>query len=353
MIAVARVLIGLLAFCVESAAAADRVVLVAGGTGQEGGPATEARLMGPFGVDFDRDGNMFIVEMVGQRVLKVDRDGKLTRLAGTGQKGDGGDGGPAVQAQFNGMHSLAVAPDGTILVADTWNNRVRRIDPRRGTVTALAGTGEKGFSGDGGPAAEARFGGIYCVALDPHGERLVLTDLDNRRIRVVELATGIVTTVAGNGQKGKPQDGGDARREPLVDPRAAIMDAEGNLYILERGGHALRVVDRTGKIRTVLGDGEGDVTMNGPKHLCLDRDGGIVIADTENHRILKYQPRDGRTVVVAGTGEKGSAGLGGPPDCVQLSQPHGVTVHPSGDLYIADSWNNRVLRIERSKSDSR
>jgi DNA-binding beta-propeller fold protein YncE len=290
---------------------------------------------------------MFLVEIAGHRVLKVDGRGVLTRIAGTGAKGDRGDGGPALGAEFNGMHSLAVAQTGDIYVADTWNNRVRKIDRRAGTITAFAGTGKKGFAGDGGPAVQAQFGGIYCVALDPAGRRLYLTDLDNRRIRAVDLATGIVTTVAGNGQKGRPQDGSDARQAPLVDPRAAIADAAGNVYVLERGGNALRVVDPAGKIRTLIGDGKGGLTLKGPKHLCMDLEGNVIVADTENHRIVKYLVREGKAVAVAGTGEKGTAGIGGPPDRVQLNQPHGVTMHQSGTLYIVDSSNNRVLKIER------
>lgn len=329
--------------------AADKVILIAGGMAGEGGPATQAKLIGPFGVDFDRSGNTFLVEIAGHRVLKIDRPGVLTRLAGTGMKGDRGDGGPALDAEFNGMHSLAVARNGDVIVADTLNNRVRKINAQTGTITALAGTGKKGNSGDGGPATQAEFGGIYCIALDPQCTRLVLTDLDNRRIRVVDLATSIVTTVAGNGEKGKPADGADARTAPLVDPRAAVLDSQETLWILERGGNALRAVDPNGKIRTVIGDGKGDVTLNGPKHLCIDRAGNVVIADTENHRILKYIPRDNKIVPVAGTGEKGTAGVGGPPEKLQLNQPHGVTIGPSGELYIVDSSNNRVLKIERSE----
>src|SRR5438445_9999798 len=131
--------------------------------------------------------------------------------------------------------------------------------------------------GDGGPAVKARFGNIYCASLDPSGERLYLADLDNRRIRVVDLGTGVVTTVAGNGKKGVPEDGADAVKAPLVDPRAVTVDDKGNVYILERSGHALRVVDAEGKIRTVVGTGKagatGDdgpgrlATLNGPKHL--------------------------------------------------------------------------------------
>jgi DNA-binding beta-propeller fold protein YncE len=349
----------ILVLSVTGLAWADRIVVVAGGGDEpEGIPAARARLQAPFGVDFDRSGKRwYIVELIGGRVLQVDEKGKLVRVAGTGKKGSAGDGGPALQAEFNGMHSLAVAPGGDVYLADTWNNRVRRLEPKTGTVTNVAGTGEKGYGGDGGPAAKAKFGGIYCVALDPKGERLYLADLDNRRIRAIDLTTGIVSTVAGNGEKGVPEDGAVAVKAPLVDPRAVAVDRQGNVYILERGGHALRVVDPSGKIRTVVGTGKpgsagdgGDARkamLNGPKHLCIDNEGRVLIADTENHLIRMYLPREGTIVRLAGMGKRGAAGIGGDPLQAELNQPHGVCVHPNGSLFIADSSNNRVLQIER------
>jgi DNA-binding beta-propeller fold protein YncE len=345
-----------LALALLPARAAEKIVLVAGGGTEAAGPATKAKLNGPFGVDFDNGGSMYVVEMVGLRVLKVDGKGTLSTVAGTGKKGNGGDGGPATQAEFDGPHSLAVGPDGFIYVADTWNNRVRKIDPKTGVISAFAGTGEKGFGGDGGSAAAARFGGVYCIAFDPKGERMYLADLDNRRIRAIDMKTGTVSTVAGNGQKGVPEDGAEAVKAPLVDPRAVAADGAGNVYVLERSGHALRVVDARGKIRTVAGTGKagasgdgGDAlkaTFNGPKHLCVDGDGNVLIADTENHLIRKYLPKEGKVVRVAGTGKKGTAGLSGPPTEAELAQPHGVSVR-DGTLYISDSSNNRVLKIER------
>ncbi len=297
--------------------------------------------------------------MQGERVGKVDARGVVSTVAGTGTKGNGGDGGPARDASFNGMHNLVATPDGDLLLADTWNNRVRKLDAKTGKVTAMFGTGVKGFSGVDGPADKALFGGIYCLALDAGGQRLYIADLDNRRIRMVDLKTNMVSTVAGNGDKGIPEDGALAAKAPLVDPRAVAVDAKGNVWILERSGHALRVVDRQGKIRTVVGTGKpgagGDggparqATLNGPKHLCVDRDGNVLIADTENHLIRKYVVSEDKVVRVAGTGKKGSAGLGGPPDKAELSQPHGVYVHPSGAIFIADSSNNRILKIERSE----
>lgn len=340
-----------------SAAYADKIVLVAGGDqNAEGIPATQAKLRAPFGVAFDAAGTMYLVELAGQRVLQVDKSGILKRIAGTGEKGNAGDGGPPLEASFNGMHSLAVTSDGQIYLADTWNNRVRAMDATAATIQAFAGTGTKAFGGDDGAAAKAQFAGVFCIAL-VEGKSLYVADLDNRRIRKIDLTTGLVTTVAGNGKRGVPMDGTLAVAAPLVDPRAVAVDAHENVYILERSGNALRVVDKEGKIRTVVGTGKpgskGDggpalqAELNGPKHLCVDKHGDVLIADTENHLVRKYIPAEERIVRIAGTGKKGSAGIGGPPLDVELNQPHGVCVHADGTLYIVDSSNDRVLHIDK------
>jgi DNA-binding beta-propeller fold protein YncE len=204
-------------------------------------------------------------------------------------------------------------------------------------------------------AAQAKGNGPYCIALDFTGTRLYIADL--KRVHVLDLRTGKASVVAGNGQKGKPQDGAVATESPLSDPRAVTVDRKGNVYILERGGNALRVVDEAGKIRTVVnasgakgGDGDGGpalaATMNGPKHLCVDLDDDVIIADAENNLVRKYLPKDGKIIRVAGTGKKGAAGVGGDPLQCELARPHGVVVHPkTGELYITDSYNNRVLKI--------
>ncbi|QDU20242.1 NHL repeat-containing protein [Urbifossiella limnaea] len=340
------------------AARAEKLVLVAGGGKADDPVATKSLLVQPFGVDFGADGTAFIVEMAkGERLRSLTPDGKLTTLAGTlGKKGHSGDGGPGERATFNGMHSLAVGPDGRVFLADTWNNCVRTFDPKTGTVAAFAGTGEKGFSGDGGPALKAKFGGCFCVSFDPAGTACYVTDLDNRRIRKIDVKTGVVSTVAGNGERGVPKDGEPAASQPLVDPRAHAVDRAGNLYILERGGHALRVVSPDGRIRTVAGTGRAGsgvgaalaAAMNGPKHLCIDRDGSVLIADTENHRIVRYLPAKRELELVAGTGRRGTAGVGGDPRAAEFNQPHGVIVHPrTGELYISDASNGRVLKIVR------
>lgn len=310
--------------------------------GEVAPPLTE-----PFAVAFTPRGTWVVVEMVtGNRLLEPTPSGQLRRLAGKPQPGDAGDGGPALDAQFNGPHGLVALANGDLLIADTWNGRVRRIDAATGIIQSVPGY----FV----PAGAARGGGPYSISLDPAGTRAVVTDL--RRVHVLTLKTGRWEIAAGNGEKGRPVDGALATEAPLVDPRAAAYDRHGNLYILERNGHALRVVDPAGRIRTVVnrsgrkgatGD-EGDAleaTMNGPKHLCIDRDDSVIIADAENDLIRRYVPSTGRLHRVAGTGRRGSAGLGGSPLACDLHRPHGVTLHPDGSLIIVDSYNHRLLQL--------
>jgi len=328
-----------------------KVMLVAGGG--MGGDA--AKVVQPFSVAFDAAGNTLFVEMVGgERLRQIDTAGKLTTLAGTGKKGlKLGDG---QQCEFNGMHDLAIAPDGTVFLADTFNNQIHQYDPKTKAVTAFAGTGKKGFAGDGGPAAKAEFSQTICIALTTDGKTLYVADIGNKRVRAIDVTAGTVSTVAGTGKAGVPKDGEPAKGQPLVDPRALTVDAKGNLYILERGGHALRVVGTDGKIRTVAGTGKagkgGDggpalkAAMNGPKYAAPDKDGSILIADTENHQIRRYRPESGTMELVAGSG-KGKA-FDTDPMKLQLARPHGVKVHPkTGDIYIADSDNGRILKLTK------
>jgi len=344
MRAAARVLPLIVSSLAIAAAAGPRVALVA----DEG-------LFEPFAVDFDRSGRVYVAEMGGNRVSVIDRRGRVRVLAGTGEKGLAGDGGPAAGARLNGPHHLAMGPDGALYVADTWNNVVRRIDLKTGVITRVAGTGRKGFGGDGGPAIDADFNGVFAIAF--RGDVLHVCDVGNRRIRAVDPATGIIITVAGTGARGVPADGEDARTQPLVDPRAIAFDSKGRLYICERGGHALRVVDSDGRIRTVAGTGEAgfsgdsgpalEARFRGPKHISVDADDRVLVVDTENHAIRRYSPGDGTVSLVAGTGTAGAAGIGGPPDRCELNRPHGVLRHPrTGHLYIADSDNHRVVRVE-------
>jgi DNA-binding beta-propeller fold protein YncE len=336
---------------------AEKIVLVAGGgTAEKDAPATECKLGEPFGVEFNPSGELIIVEMEhGNRVLKIDTGGVLRVIAGSSAKGYSGDGGPATEAKFNGIHNLQITPAGDLLIADSFNNVLRKIDAKTGIITTLSGNGKKGFAGDGGLAVDAQFSTLIQIALDRSGKLLYLADIGNRRIRRIDLASGIITTVAGNGTTGVPPDGALATQAPLVDPRAVTPDAAGGFYVLERNGNALRHVDAAGKIRTVAGTGAkgatGDdgpalsATMNGPKYITLDRDDSVLIADAENHLIRRYSPKTGLITRVAGTGKRSTAGIDAPPLQCDLARPHGVTVAKDGSLYITDSYNDRILHI--------
>jgi len=320
--------------------------------------ASGGDLVLPFGIAFDSAGNLYSPLLNKNCILRIDSEGKQHLFAGTGKAGFAGDGGPAEKAQLNFIHNCITLGD-ALLVADTGNASVRKVDFKTHTITTIAGVGKKGFSGDGGPALKAEFGGVFCLALDAEGKRLFVCDLDNRRIRAVDLQNGIATNFAGNGKRGLPVDGAAASESPLVDPRAVACDSKNNVYILERGGHALRVVDASGKIHTVVGTGKkgpaapGTVdglqaTLNGPKHLCCDRDTNVIIADTDNHVIRRYSPKTGKVETIVGS-KLGSAPItpGMALLDVTLSQPHGVYVDGEGVLFIADSYNNRILKVSR------
>jgi NHL repeat len=313
------------------------------------GLARGAKLDEPFGVAFDRVGNGYVCEHEGQKILKIDSRGFLSPFAGLGVLSFGSKNQQTDQAVFNHPHGLIVTKDEHMLVADTLNHRVQKIGLKSGEISTIAGTGKPGFSGDGGPAIQATFNGIYAIDANRAADKIYLVDLENRRVRWMDLKTGVVRTLAGNGERGAPMDGAEATKAPLVDPRAVTVDAKGNVYILERGGNALRRVDSRGKITTLIAPGnsgpEKDRDLNGPKHLCIDLQGNVIIADTENHLIRKYSPQTRKLTVMAGTGEKGDRLVPDDPLKTQLDRPHGVVVNSRGELYISDSENNRILRV--------
>ena len=299
----------------------------------------------PFGIDFNRDGQMFIVELEGGRIHRLDLSGTLLHVSGDGSKSYKGDGGPLATATYNGMHNCAVTPNGDLYIADSWNHCVRRIDAKTEIVTTIAGTGKSGFSGVGGPAKDATFNFTMCITLNHDSDVLHVADLNNLRIRAINLSTGIVSTIAGNGKKGVPQDGAKATDAPLVDPRAVAADSAGNVYILERSGNALRVVQPDGRIYTVAGSGtqgfrDGaalEAEFGSPKHVCVDDQDNVYIADDANSAIRKFDPRTKTVTTILGRGfgeEK-----------LQLSQPHGVCWEKDW-LYVLDTSHNRILRLK-------
>lgn len=321
-------------------------VVVGGLLKEEGGdwdPSTSP-LKRPFGIDFNASEQMFIVELEGGRVHRLDSNGTLSQVSGDGSKSYKGDNGPFSSATYNGMHNCAVTRNGDLYIADSWNHCVRRVDAATGVISTFAGTGKAGFSGDGGPADEAQFDFIMCITLTPAGDILHVADLKNRRIRAIDLKTRIVTTVAGNGHKGIPADGGQAAKSPLVDPRAVAADSTGNIYVLERGGNALRVVRPDGSIHTVAGSGrkglmDGAALQCGfgsPKHICVDDDDNVYIADDTNKAIRRYDPVTQTVTTILGQGHGDSR--------IRLLNPHGVCWQ-NGELYVLDTSHNRILKL--------
>ena len=303
-------------------------------------------LNNPFGVTFDNQGNTYIAEYEGGRIFKLDKIGKLVQFSGNGKKGFAGDGKKVSQGVYNGMHNLAWSSDEILYVSDTHNHLVRKIDLKTNLISTLAGTpNKKGFSGDGGPATKAKLNTPISISLTPDEKTMLISDISNSRIRAIDLESGIIRTVAGNGKRGKPTDNKPAIEQPLVGPRATIMDNSGNLFILERNGNALRVVRPNGKIYTLAGTGkkgnqDGPAlksTFNGPKHLCFDKKGNIVIADDKNQLIRLYNPKTKSVSTILG----GEA----MPRTV-LNHPHGVALASDGGIWVCDSGNNRILILK-------
>lgn len=324
-----------------------------------GAPKTEA-LVTPFCIDFDNAGNLYGVEFEnGHRVFKLDANGVFSFLGGqlgvTAPKDDNGkgDGGPIRDALFSGMHDLSVTKAGQVYLADSWVGRLRHYNPETGMVKTIAGTGKKGNTGDGGPADKADINQLFACALSPDESKIYLVDIASRRVRYLDLATNTIHPFAGNGQKGVPEEGGKAVEQPLVNPRAVAVDPNGIVYIVDRDNHSLLRVDLDGTIKTVVNasgqkgaTGNGgpalDATMNGPKHACCDAKGRVIIADAENHIIRRYDPATGKIELLAGTpGKKGDLLTR---NAVELNRPHGVRISRDGKtLYIVDSYNNRIL----------
>jgi DNA-binding beta-propeller fold protein YncE len=296
-----------------------------GGQGGDGARATEVRLEQPFAVAFDpASGDSYVAEFKGNRVRRIDRAGVVTTVVGPGAPGEAG------KVTLKEPHHLLFPPGGgDLFIADTFNNRIFRYTPATGALAPFA----EGVT----------FGKTFCLAFDPSGRRLYVAETSDNVIRWIDLQTMAVSSIRGD----------------FPDPRAVAVDSKGNLYVLSRKGHTLSVVDPSGKTTRVAGTGQkgysgddGDplkATLNGPKHLSVDRDDNLLIADTENHVIRKVLVRanrqENRIIKVAGTGAEGAGAVPAAAGAVALGRPHGVVVGPDGAVYISDSWNDRVLRL--------
>jgi hypothetical protein len=326
------------------------------GTGEagysgNGGPAGQATLREPFMCDFDTAGNLYAAEARNHCVRRIDRDtGVITTVAGTGTAGYSGDGGPATEAMLNEPYSLRIDRNGDIYIVDRLNAAVRKVEAATGVITTVAGTGEPGYSGDGGPGNQAQLREPNDCFLDGKGG-LLIADIQDQRVRRLDLNTGIITTFAGNGEKVRAGDGRPAVEAGILGARAVCMDGQGNTYICEREGNGVRKVDTRGIMSTFAGTGErgyaGDggpalaATWGAPKAIRCDQRGDVIVVDTENHAIRRIDAATGVVTTIAG-GRKGGEGDGGNATDAGLDRPHGCGIDSQGNIYIADSNNHRV-----------
>jgi DNA-binding beta-propeller fold protein YncE len=341
------------------------IITTAVGTGEkgyagDGGPASLALLNGPFDVGFDARGNLYFSDTFNHCIRIVDaRTGVITTCAGCGEAGYSGDGGPATRARFHEPYGIAVDNAGNIYVADRHNHCVRRIDGGSGIVTTFAGNGASGFGGDDGPAARGAMVEPNGLALDPAQTRLYIADVADHRVRVVDLASGVIWTFAGTGEAEHSGDGGPASAAGIYGARAVKVAADGTVYILERQGSTLRAVDpHSGIVTTVAGTGEraygGDdgpalaASFNAPKELAIEREGNLLIIDTENHAIRRIDLRTRTVSTIAGSSRQGGDGDGGPARAAALDRPHGAAVAADGSIYIGDTNNHRIRKLARA-----
>jgi large repetitive protein len=333
---------------------ASLIVTVAGngapGYSGDGGAAVNASLYDPADTVFDTAGNMYIVEAANHVIRKVSPTGQISTVAGTGVAGFGGDGGPATSAMLWYPNAIAIDGSGNLYVAEVNNQRVRKISLASGIITTVAGNGTRGFFGDGGPATSANLCDPRGVAADGAGNVFIS---ECERIRRVDAATGIITTYAGGGSS--MDDGAAATSAVVGVPYGLALDAGGNLFYVDQGQARVRRIDAaTQTITTIAGNlaygfsGDGgpatQASLSNPFDVALDATGNVYIADTGNQRVRRVDSA-GVITTVAGPGEYPTIGDGGPATSAYLESAAGVAFDVVGHLYIADEENQRIRQV--------
>jgi streptogramin lyase len=342
-----------------SAVGADgwQLTTIAGGGFRNDGPATSVRMKAPHGVTVDASGNLFIGEMNGRRVCRLDvKTGLVTTVAGNGINGYSGDGGPATAAQLSGVSDVAVDGAGNLFIVDWYNSCIRRIDGASGVITTV--TASLGLAPSG-------------IALDGSGN-VLFSSLTTNCVHRVDKATGALATVAGNGRRGGGGDHGPAVAAQLDTPEGIAVDELGNLFIADGRNYRIRRVDAQSQIITTVAgkdgpsavsrllgsilDGEaGGFSGDGgpaiaaqlfhPTSVAVDRSGNLFISDSKNQRIRRVDAKTGTITTVAGNGQAGFAGDNGPASAAQLNFPGKIAIDLSGGVLIADTDNNRVRHL--------
>jgi DNA-binding beta-propeller fold protein YncE len=330
------------------------------GTGDKGhsgdsGPALRARLDNPFGVTRGPDGALYVVEFDGNVVRRIATDGTITTVAGSGRKGGAGDGGSALDAEFDQPHEIRFDRHGHLFIADMLNHRIRKVDAKTRIVSTVAGTGRPGFDGDGGPATRASLHQPIALQFDAAGD-LFVCDIGNHRVRRIDTTTGHIDTVAGSGVRGTTEDGAAYASAPFHGPRTLDFDARGDLWLALREGNQVWKLDRkVGTARLIAGNGQKGMggnggparlaTLSGPKGLSVGPDGRVFVADTESHSVRVIDPVSGRIDAVAGDGTRGD-GPDGRGNACRLARPHGVFADRDGSVFVGDSENHQVRRLQ-------
>jgi len=319
----------------------------------DGGLAIDCELLHPISVALDGTGNYYITDRDHNRIRKVDVAGIITTIAGTGTAGFSGENGPATAAEISAPYGIAIDLAGNIYFSDDGSGRIRKINTS-GIITTIAGTGGTGYNGNNIPATSAEFNGLGGIAVDASGN-IFVTDDFNFRIRKIN-TSGIITTVAGTGNPIYNGDGIPATSANLGNLNYVVLDNSGNMYIVDYGQYRIRKVDASGIITTVAGNGTRGATIYGimatqaelysPIGVATDNYGNIYISDESYNNISKVS-NSGIIILFAGyeTGGSGYSGDNGPATLAMLNSPVGMAIDEGGDMYIADAWNERIRYI--------
>jgi len=347
-----------LLFCLQGLNGAEISTIL--GTGEsgfsgDGGPATQAKMNGPFGVVRGPDGCLYVCDTYNHCMRKIDAKGIVTTVAGLGgKKGYKGDGGVATKALLNEPYEVRFDKAGDMYFVEMMNHVIRKVDMKSGKISTIAGMGEQGFSGDGGAAKNARFNRPHSIQFGPE-ENLYVCDIGNHRIRKIDMKSGRISTFSGTGQKEKTIDGGKISKVHLKGPRA--IDVVGNtMWLALREGNAVyRLELDKGTIHHVAGTGKKgftgnggpakQATLSGPKGIAVGPKGNIYLADTESHTVRMIDLKTGKLELIAGDGKKGDGPEGQDPKKCRMDRLHGVYVDKDGAIYVGDTNTHRIRVI--------
>jgi len=346
------VLVSVLFLAVSLQAAQPNINTHAGtgtaGSSGDGGLGTSAQLSSPAGLAFDASGNLYICDSGNNCIRRIDTAGTITKIAGTGVAGSGGDGGLATAAQLNRPIDIFVATNGDYYIADRGNHRIRMVTAATGNISTIAGTGTAGSAGDGGPATSAQLSSPSGIFVS--GGDILISDAANNRIR--KITSGTISTIAGTGTAGFSGDSGpaisaqiDLVAEAFGFPETCgiVKDSSGNIYFSDTGNVRMRKIDSGGTITTFAGNGTFGVSdFTG---LALASNGDVLVADTVGHKVQRAASGTGSLTIIAGIGTQGFSGDGGPADQAQMRDPYAMAIDSSGAILIADTFNHRIRRI--------